>query len=138
MESSRCCVGGLACRQKIIATTASTALVTFMTLLGSLPRTTQTPSRRSTLNNRIPNARFGRALAKSPVWNLAALRLSRVRIDLACDVCRGNRFAFPDGGDEDAIVTCDDCGNAVGTLRSLREQIERAILFQTKRQEQPS
>ena len=55
-----------------------------------------------------------------------------MRIDLACDVCRSNRFGFPEGGDEDAIVTCSDCGSAVGTLRSLREQIERAILSKRK------
>jgi len=55
-----------------------------------------------------------------------------MRIDLACDVCRSNRFGFREGGDEDATVPCSDCGGAVGTLRSLREQIERTILSRRK------
>ena len=55
-----------------------------------------------------------------------------MKIDLACELCGGNRFAFPEGVDEDTLVTCSDCGGLVGTLRSLREQIERAILSKQK------
>ena len=51
---------------------------------------------------------------------------------LACDFCGGDRFAFPGDAEEDALVICEDCGGIVGTVRSLKEQIEQAS-FQTER-----
>lgn len=59
-----------------------------------------------------------------------------MRIELACEACGGNRFAFPEGG-EDAVVTCSDCGGSVGTLRALRKQIERALLSKRNKMRRP-
>lgn len=51
-----------------------------------------------------------------------------MRIDIACSACGRNRFSFPIEEGDEAIVTCDDCGHVIGTLGSMKEKVERAVL----------
>ena len=51
-----------------------------------------------------------------------------MRIEIACTACGRNRFSFPIADGDEAIVTCDDCGHVIGTLGSMKDQVERAVL----------
>jgi len=51
-----------------------------------------------------------------------------MRIELSWQVCGGNRFRYPHNGNGEKIVICEDCGHEVGTLNSLKDRVERAIM----------
>ncbi len=51
-----------------------------------------------------------------------------MRIELSCSACGQNRFSFPEGTGDDAIVTCADCGRPVGTLGQLKERVAETVL----------
>lgn len=51
-----------------------------------------------------------------------------MRINLQCESCGANRFKFPESGGDKAMILCDDCGHAVGTLGSLKAKVARAVL----------
>jgi uncharacterized Zn finger protein len=57
-----------------------------------------------------------------------------MRIELACNECGKNRFAFPDGGD-DAIVACEDCGHVVGNMGDLKQAVAEAVIAKIRRPE---
>lgn len=57
-----------------------------------------------------------------------------MRIDLSCAQCGRNRFAFPESGGDDAMVTCRDCGHQVGTLGDLKRRVEIAVTGGSPRQ----
>jgi hypothetical protein len=51
-----------------------------------------------------------------------------MRIEMSCQDCGNNRFDFPEGGDDDdAHVTCADCGHLVGSMGSLKEAVATAV-----------
>jgi len=51
-----------------------------------------------------------------------------MRIELTCDQCGKNRFAFPDGGGDDAIVSCDECGHIIGSMGALKQAVAEAVV----------
>lgn len=51
-----------------------------------------------------------------------------MRIELTCSSCGQNRFSFPNGGGDNAMVSCADCGQDVGSLGTLKDRVERAVL----------
>jgi uncharacterized Zn finger protein len=55
----------------------------------------------------------------------------RVRIELTCNVCGKNRFAFPAGGGDDAIVACEECGHVVGSMGDLKQAFAEAVITRT-------
>ncbi len=54
-----------------------------------------------------------------------------MRIELACKVCGKNRFAFPEGGGDEAVVACEDCGHVVGTMGDLKQAVAAAVVAGT-------
>jgi hypothetical protein len=62
-----------------------------------------------------------------------------VKINLACQVCGNNRFSLSEVHTDDAPVTCFDCGHELGTLGSLKAQVELAVMNSTNvRENQPA
>jgi uncharacterized Zn finger protein len=55
-----------------------------------------------------------------------------MRIELACAVCGKNRFAFPLGGDDGAVVSCEECGHVIGTMGELKQQVAEAVISRTR------
>jgi len=58
-----------------------------------------------------------------------------MRIDLACNVCGKNRFVFPEGGGDDEIVSCEDCGHIVGSMGALKQAVAEAVVSNTRKPE---
>lgn len=55
-----------------------------------------------------------------------------VSIDIRCDHCRGNSLSIPLEGGDEAIVDCEDCGQAVGTLADIKTQVTLQVLGRKK------
>ena len=54
-----------------------------------------------------------------------------MRIEITCAVCGENKFDFPEAGDDNAIVTCADCGHEVGTLAQVKDAVANAVTHKT-------
>ncbi len=52
----------------------------------------------------------------------------KLRIDLSCSRCGGNRLDIPGQAGDDSPVVCEDCGHALGSLGDLKAKVERAVL----------
>ena len=50
-----------------------------------------------------------------------------------CPKCGSNRFAYPPSLTDTSVITCDDCGEAVGTFADLREYVTREITDRSRR-----
>jgi uncharacterized Zn finger protein len=55
-----------------------------------------------------------------------------MRIVLTCDRCGKNRFAFPEGGGDDAIVSCEECGHIIGSMGALKQAVAEAVVSKTR------
>lgn len=51
-----------------------------------------------------------------------------MRIDLDCPKCGKNRFDFPADGNDDAMITCVECGEQIGTLGELKQKVASEVL----------
>lgn len=51
-----------------------------------------------------------------------------MQIELGCEQCGANRFAFPEGEGDHALVTCEECGSVVGSMRALKDAGAGAVL----------
>lgn len=51
-----------------------------------------------------------------------------MRIDLTCANCQQNRFNYPPDDDDAAMVTCGDCGFALGSVGALKQAVANAVL----------
>ena len=56
-----------------------------------------------------------------------------MRIELACAVCGKNRFAFPEGGGDQAVVACEDCGHIVGSMGDLKQAFAEAVITKSRK-----
>jgi len=56
-----------------------------------------------------------------------------MRIELACAVCGKNRFAFPEGGGDSAIVACEDCGHVMGSMGELKQAVSDAVITKSRK-----
>lgn len=56
-----------------------------------------------------------------------------MRIELTCAVCGNNRFAFPEGGGDDAIVVCEDCGHVVGSMDDVKQAVAEAVITKSRK-----
>lgn len=52
--------------------------------------------------------------------------MTRKRIDLSCPDCGSNRLRIPSSDDE--MVTCEDCGADVQSLRATKELLAGAVV----------
>ena len=55
-----------------------------------------------------------------------------MRIELNCAVCGNNHFSLDQAQEDDALVTCEDCGHLVGSLGQLKERIVKQVLASSK------
>ena len=46
-----------------------------------------------------------------------------MRVELACSKCGGNRFKYPLALENDAVITCEDCGHRVGTVAEVQHKL---------------
>lgn len=51
-----------------------------------------------------------------------------MRIDLNCAKCGENSFTIIHGMDDDALVSCSDCGHKIGTMAELKERIAAEVM----------
>ena len=51
-----------------------------------------------------------------------------MRIELKCAGCGGNNFKLGDELEENAQVTCDDCGHEIGSMAQLKEQLADEVM----------
>ena len=49
-------------------------------------------------------------------------------ITINCPHCGGNHFGFPERGDDDSEVTCQDCDRVVGTLGDLKNEVAQRVI----------
>jgi uncharacterized Zn finger protein len=56
-----------------------------------------------------------------------------MRIELACAECGKNNFAFPDGGGDNAIVSCGDCGHILGSMGDLKQAVAEAVITKSRK-----
>ena len=50
-----------------------------------------------------------------------------MRIDLTCAECGGNRFDYPLVLEDEASITCADCGHTIGTVADLQQKVLDAL-----------
>ena len=50
-----------------------------------------------------------------------------MRIDLDCPGCGGNDFRLDEAKTDQSVITCAECGRAVGTLATFKDRVERAL-----------
>ena len=55
-----------------------------------------------------------------------------MRIELTCAACGKNRFTFPEGGDDESEIVCEDCGHLVGTMGAVKDAVARAVIQKTR------
>lgn len=51
-----------------------------------------------------------------------------MRIELKCAECADNSFSIIQGMEDDAIVSCSECGHEIGTMRELKEQLAAEVM----------
>lgn len=51
-----------------------------------------------------------------------------MRIELTCAICGSNHFSLDEAQEDDALVSCEDCGHLVGTLGQLKERVVEQLL----------
>jgi hypothetical protein len=54
-----------------------------------------------------------------------------MRIELNCAVCGNNHFRLEHAQDDDALISCEDCGHLVGSLGQLKERVTEQVLTST-------
>lgn len=52
----------------------------------------------------------------------------KLRIELSCGECGGNRIAIPAQAGDDSLVICEECGHALGSLAEVKVRVEEAVL----------
>ena len=58
-----------------------------------------------------------------------------MRIELNCDECGENRFTIIQGMEDDAAVSCSECGHHIGTMAELKERVATEVLQRSARQD---
>jgi uncharacterized Zn finger protein len=51
-----------------------------------------------------------------------------MRIDLSCAECGENHFCLDTVEDDNAVITCQECGHVVGTLAEVKQQVAQQVL----------
>lgn len=51
-----------------------------------------------------------------------------MRIDPSCAACGKNCFSLTEAGNDNSVVTCEDCGHVIGTMGDLKEKVAAAVL----------
>lgn len=51
-----------------------------------------------------------------------------MRIELNCAICGQNHFTIIKGMDDDAVVTCSDCGHQIGTMGDLKQRVAAEVM----------
>ena len=51
-----------------------------------------------------------------------------MRIELKCADCGGNNFRLGDEFEENAEVTCDDCGHRIGSMAELKQHLADEVM----------
>ena len=55
-----------------------------------------------------------------------------MRIELNCTVCGDNSFTIIRGMDDDATVSCSECGHRIGTMAELKERVAAEVMRRAK------
>ncbi len=53
---------------------------------------------------------------------------ARMRIDLNCADCGGNRFSLDQGQSDRSLIICVDCGHEIGTMAKLKQLVAEEVL----------
>ena len=56
-----------------------------------------------------------------------------MRIELNCAECGQNRFTIIRGMEDNAVVSCSDCGRQIGTMGELKARIAAEVMKQSAR-----
>jgi uncharacterized Zn finger protein len=51
-----------------------------------------------------------------------------MRIELTCAACGNNHFRLDEAKEDDALISCEDCGHLVGTLGQLKYEVTQQVL----------
>ena len=51
-----------------------------------------------------------------------------MRYELNCAVCGENSFTIIRGMDDDAVVSCSECGHRIGTMGELKERLAAEVM----------
>ena len=51
-----------------------------------------------------------------------------MKVKMTCRECGNNRFNFPEGGGDDAQVSCAECGHLLGSMGTLKEAVATAVI----------
>ena len=51
-----------------------------------------------------------------------------LKIELSCSQCGGNRFSLAEAAEDDSGISCEDCGETLGTLGELKRRVASRVL----------
>lgn len=51
-----------------------------------------------------------------------------MRIELNCAECGRNRFTITRGMEDDAAVSCSECGHLIGTMGELKQRVAAEVM----------
>ena len=51
-----------------------------------------------------------------------------MKIELSCSRCGGNRFTLAEASEDESDISCQDCGEPLGTLGELKRTIAARVL----------
>lgn len=54
-----------------------------------------------------------------------------ISLELHCDQCGSANLSLPAGGEDSGAITCNDCGEDLGTFGGLRQELARQALTQS-------